>query len=114
MSSEFHVVVSHSSISIFGPKGHPLGATGNSKRSLDVGMEASGVPVFELSTIDISWAAVELLEFSTFIFGPKGPLRGPSGSKPNIMPLFPLREKGRLALHALEMFLELPLMQKNR
>ena len=72
-------------------------------------MEASDVPVFDSSIIAVSWAAVELLEFPTFIFGPKGPLQGPSGNKPNLMPLFPLREKGRLwrpyALHTLHMFL---------
>ena len=89
MSSEFRFVVSNLSTSIFGPKGHLLGTNGNSKRLLDVEMEGSGVPVFDLSTIDVSWEADELLEFSTFIFGPKGPLWGPPGSKPNLMPLFP-------------------------
>ena len=88
MSSEFRFVVSNLSTSIFGPKGHPLGANGNSKRLLDVEMESSGVPVFDSSTINVSWVADELLEFSTFMFGPKGPLRGPPGSKPNLMPLF--------------------------
>lgn len=49
-----------------------MGAIGNSKRLLDVRWKPP-MYLFDSSSIDVSWAAVELLELSTFIFGPKGP-----------------------------------------
>ena len=52
-------------MSIFGPKGHPLGASGTSTRLLNVRQDASGILTLDLTTMGTFVAAADAADLLT-------------------------------------------------